>query len=461
MMKPLPTTSTLFTGATVLTNRVAGTVERNVDVLIEEGVIARIGEGIVAADARVIDAQRAILAPGLVDTHMHAWQYPWRGAAQRKWGFDPYFALLQKMRHAYSPEDTRIAVSAASLALLRQGVTGIIDFVHGAHSTSDHVASVLAAHRATGLRAVVHPSTGATSDHTPTEIAEAQKRRFDDIDTLAAGIGPGDRVQVGLALMMPTPEVWEDVAAEIEFARDRGLRMTFHQNRPGDVTDMMRLGVVGSDIVAAHANSLADEEMRAMAECGMPVAFTPRTEVSDVRRTDVILRAFELGVTVGFGVDTPVYLPLDLRGELETAFNLMQLALGQRVRYAARVPLDVGLDPQRFGIDDIARAATVGGNRALGRGGAAGEVTVGAPADLVLYRPFDPDPALSDPAAFLVLGAGHASEVDTVMVDGDVVIEGGRFQGDLDVEELAARGAELRRRCLSTLGSSLDSLLPA
>ena len=54
----------LIKGASLLGERVA-------DILIEDGKIARIGQGLEAADAQVVDASGQIALPGLVDIHTH------------------------------------------------------------------------------------------------------------------------------------------------------------------------------------------------------------------------------------------------------------------------------------------------------------------------------------------------------------------------------------------------------
>ena len=46
-------------------------IDANLDVLIENGFVARIGEHLDGADARVVDASGAIVAPGFIDMHVH------------------------------------------------------------------------------------------------------------------------------------------------------------------------------------------------------------------------------------------------------------------------------------------------------------------------------------------------------------------------------------------------------
>ena len=48
-------------------------------VLIEDDVIAEVGESVRARDAEVIDATDTIVMPGFVDTHRHLWESLFRG----------------------------------------------------------------------------------------------------------------------------------------------------------------------------------------------------------------------------------------------------------------------------------------------------------------------------------------------------------------------------------------------
>jgi len=67
-------TTTLLTGATVLT----GTGERleSADVLISDGKIQAVGEGLSADGATVIDASGRWITPGVIDVHSHLGVYP-------------------------------------------------------------------------------------------------------------------------------------------------------------------------------------------------------------------------------------------------------------------------------------------------------------------------------------------------------------------------------------------------
>jgi imidazolonepropionase-like amidohydrolase len=72
--QPLPSETTLITGATVLT----GTGERldDADVLIENGRIAAVGADLSAEGAEIVDAAGKWVTPGVIDVHSHLGVYP-------------------------------------------------------------------------------------------------------------------------------------------------------------------------------------------------------------------------------------------------------------------------------------------------------------------------------------------------------------------------------------------------
>jgi 5-methylthioadenosine/S-adenosylhomocysteine deaminase len=86
---------------------------------------------------------------------------------------------------------------------------------------------------------------------------------------------------------------------------------------------------------------------------------------------------------------------------------------------------------------DVLRMATMGGARALGRGGEIGSIEVGKRADLVVIDLDRPHLwPIHDPIT-TYFHWGQAGDIETVVVDGDVVIEDGRHTR-LDFRTVAA-----------------------
>jgi 5-methylthioadenosine/S-adenosylhomocysteine deaminase len=138
------------------------------------------------------------------------------------------------------------------------------------------------------------------------------------------------------------------------------------------------------------------------------------------------------GVAVGLGTDgAGSNNDLDLWQEVDTAAKLHKLTAGDPTVLPARQALAM---------------ATIEGARALDLDGEIGSLEVGKRADLVVVaatglhqRPQDP---ATNPYSFLVYST-HSADVEAVVVDGRVVVRGGRVL-TLDEEEVVARAVALR-----------------
>jgi cytosine/adenosine deaminase-related metal-dependent hydrolase len=74
-------------------------VPTKTDILVQNGKIAKLAEGIEATDVEVIDAIDKIISPGFVDTHHHGWQTQLKGRHANE-------LLLQYMITGSYPTDT-------------------------------------------------------------------------------------------------------------------------------------------------------------------------------------------------------------------------------------------------------------------------------------------------------------------------------------------------------------------
>jgi len=125
------------------------------------------------------------------------------------------------------------------------------------------------------------------------------------------------------------------------------------------------------------------------------------------------------GVRIGLGTDT---YPLDIVAEM---------------RYASLISRLVDKNASGARPVDVFNAATVGGANALGRDDL-GRIAPGAKADLVIInlRSTRYGPARDPVNALVEYGSG--ADVETVIVDGEVVVENGR-SARINDEELFAQ----------------------
>jgi cytosine/adenosine deaminase-related metal-dependent hydrolase len=221
-----------------------------------------------------------------------------------------------------------------------------------------------------------------------------------------------------------------------ELAREHGLRLHTHLAETKDeevyclevygcrpVELLRRLGWLGSDVWLAHCVHLSPEEVRLFGETGTGVAHCPSSNFRLGSGTSPVRALLAAGAPVGLGVDG-------------SASNDSSNMLAEvRMALLAHRP---GREPAEWvTADDAFWMATRGGARCLGRDDV-GSLEPGKAADLVLVdtRRLSYAGAGSDPLAALVFSP-WPEPVDTVMVNGRIVVEGGALVG-VDVAKLVA-----------------------
>ena len=113
--------TTLFTNAFVMScSDQIGDLEQ-ADVLVEGTKIAKVGSGIEVSGAEKVDASGMILMPGMIDTHSHLWETPFKGRVSEGWGME-YFTNIHPMVSFYTAEDAYAGIYAGLVESLAAGV---------------------------------------------------------------------------------------------------------------------------------------------------------------------------------------------------------------------------------------------------------------------------------------------------------------------------------------------------
>jgi formiminoglutamate deiminase len=165
-------------------------------------------------------------------------------------------------------------------------------------------------------------------------------------------------------------------------------------------------GVLGPASTAVHAVHLTDADVDELGSSGTTVCACPATEADLGDGIGPFRRLRDAGSPLALGTDQ--HNAVDLLGEAR------QLEGNERLRSGER---------GRFRPAELVEALTAAGHASLGWPDA-GRLAVGGRADLVALALDTPRTAGADPAqAVLVAGA---ADITTVVVDGRVVVDGGR-----------------------------------
>ena len=137
------------------------------DLLLNGSTIEAIGPRLaerVGGDAIVVDASDTITVPGLIDSHLHAWEGQLRGIAPDA-DFGEYMAITHNgLATHYRPEDLAIAERLSAAQAINAGTTTFIDNSHNSR-TRDHSDAAIEALLGTGIRAVYAAGSAQGGDH--------------------------------------------------------------------------------------------------------------------------------------------------------------------------------------------------------------------------------------------------------------------------------------------------------
>ena len=197
------------------------------------------------------------------------------------------------------------------------------------------------------------------------------------------------------------------------------------------------LGLLDRRCIGAHCIHVTDSDIETLAARGVTVSHNPQSNMKISSGVAPVERMRAAGALVTVATDgTCSNNDLDLWEELRTAAFLQKSATG---------------DPTALPAWEALRMATANGARAMGcADGELGVLREGALADLIVVDLQKPHlQPIHDVVSNLVY-CGKASDVDTVVVDGRIVVENRRIEG-VDLPALYAGAAEAVRR-ITTAG---------
>jgi cytosine/adenosine deaminase-related metal-dependent hydrolase len=429
------TTKRLIRGGTVLSMD-PGVGDLVGDVLVEDDRIVAVQPDIGAGadvDAEVVDAEGCIVIPGFVDTHRHTWEAAIRGCAPDATLDDYFVEVLDTFAPVYRAEDVHASNVAGSLECLNAGITTLVDWSH-INNTPEHPDAAVTALRETGIRAQYAYGSANLSlaDYwfeskiaVPAEdVRRVRETYFSSDDGL---------LTMALATRGTGFCVDEVVTAEWGLARELGIPVTVHvamgrlAGRFAMVKALEGLGLLGPDTTYIHCCHFSDEEWQLVKDTGGRISVAPQVEVQMGHGWPPLLKARGLGLRPSLSIDVVTTVPGDMFTQMRSAFGTDRGRVHEeKYEPNEQVPKDVLTARQ------ILEAATIDGAYVAGVEDRAGSLTPGKQADIVVIeaRSLNMAPVI-DPVAAVVLSA-DVSNVDTVLVAGEVKKRGGRLLADAD-----------------------------
>ncbi len=425
-------------GAYVVTMDAGFSMIENGAVVIKDGAIEAVGETREILDAwsapRLIDGAKKLLMPGLINAHTHSPMTIFRGFADdmplKEWLYDHIFPLEARFTNV---QNVRLGTRLAVAEMLKSGTTTFNDMYY-------HIDEMAEVVEKSGMRAVLSESlidfpapNSSTPDHslrfTEKMIQAYQGHPLITIGMAVHSIYSADPLVYRKARDMSDKYglPFNTHLAETRWEFD--LIMEKYGLTPTGFLENM--GVMGENMIVAHAVHLTDADMELLAKRGVGVAHNPQCNMKLANGVAPIPQLLDLGVKVGIGTDgVASNNDLDLFDEMRTC------ALSHKLSHNNPAVMDAR---------SVLEAATIGGARLLGMERKIGSIEPGKRADMIMIDLNQPHAHPMYNVYSLIIYSLKGSDVDTVIVDGQVLMAGKNLLG-VDEDDLFSQVEQVARQ---------------
>jgi len=417
-------------------------------------------------DAEVLGSEQFWVMPGLINAHHHS-----NGVSNLLQGVDDDFLELWLLANlTLKSQDPQLKTLFSIAQLLQSGVTSVVDVASitgSADQCHETLQARLQAYEMAGMRVALTPGVTYESHWVHHEDAaflaslpHDLRQQVETLLPLKPAIAQADYIALVTALVKayrdhPHIDVWfgppgpqwvgDEFLVQMVAAAQRLHTQvqthaveSFYEKLIGPrfygksvIAHLHDLGVLSPQFSIAHGTWLTEADIAILAETGATVSHNPSSNLrlrAGVAPLNALLAG---GATVGLGMDGTTL------GDDEDMFTEMRLA--------ARLHRTPQLGSTAPSYETIFQMATTGGAALMGKADVIGKLEPGYRADVVMVKgdrltwPWvAPD---VNPLHLLLLRA-KALDVDTVLVGGAVVLQGGRpTQFDIDAigQALAAQ----------------------
>lgn len=386
----------------------------NGSIVIDDGKISAVGKDLKAKCEKTIDARGKAVLPGLINAHTHLSMTLLRGVADDM----PLMEWLEKkiwpIEDNLKADDCYSGALLGSLEMIKSGTTCFADQYF-------YMEDVARAVEEAGLRAVL--SRGIIELDDP----ERRKRTIMEGERLVKNwqgtangrittmFGPHAAYTCSQECLMQVKELARKYKVGIhthiaETKEEVEIIEKKYGKRP--VEHLNGIGFLGPEVLAAHCVWLTKHEIEVIKKRGVKPVHNPISNMKTASGFAPIPEMMEAGIPVALGTDG--------------AASNNSLDMFNEMKFAALLSKVHRLDPTVVPAQAVLEMATIKGAIALGLQREIGSLEVGKKADIVLVDLKKPHLApLHNVVSHLVYSA-VGSDVDTVIVDGEVLMEKGK-----------------------------------
>ncbi|MBL8580292.1 MAG: amidohydrolase family protein [Mesorhizobium sp.] len=477
--------SLLIRNGYVITMDDDGTIFENGAVAVgENGRILAVGDDAEIASAynaaKTIDALGAPVHPGFVECHLHASYHLFRSALPDQLVESESFDTFEgHFYNTVNDEEEYFSVLLACMEMVRNGSTCFMEA-----GTILTPAMAAKAAKEVGVRAILGDpfiwdqpqgfaqgktddkqdscSTCAAQAKLHTVLERAPKTRGEALAILGNELkrnSDPDALVTGHVAVLGLGTASEELMMEAKACADAAsVTLNIHQSySPADteadrnrfgkdpLVHLHETGFLSRNVTFGHANHLTDAECDALLDRGASIAWAPAASMMWGHGSSLHGRHAELwrrGASIALGSDSPNW---------SNDFDLWRQA-----NLAVMAARDVHMDRTYMIAEDGLYMATRGGARAVGLEKQVGSLEVGKRADIVIHTLDRPEMVPSTNMIRNLFYASRSKSVHTVVIDGRVILEEGRFT-QLDERAIYAEVRKASRSLLARMGHTVEA----
>ncbi len=428
----------------IFTVDAADRIIKNGTVVIENGIIRRVGEKEeipvpLGADEIIDGKNRMALLPGLIDTHNHSSLI--KGVAENKRLIEwlPEYDLEHR---ACTEEDAYHAARLCYLECLKNGTTTIMDMYRFMDRSAEAAGEL-------GIRLHLAPYA---ADISPYTFFESTASNEEAIKRLHMSQNGRIRVWAGLEdLFYCSGQMYQ---AAVRLQKEYGVGIHTHgceqleeeqtvirKFGQSTIDVLEQRGLLGEKTLLAHCVWIHEKDMQKMADTGTSLAHCPISAAKLGCGVAPIPKMRAKGINVSLGTDGPI--------------DNNSMDLFQEMKFASLIQKATHCDALVLSAKEMLRMATINGARSLNMEAEIGSIEAGKSADLILVDCFSPNlqPVYWEENETNLLWnmvfSARGSNVDTVLVQGEILLQNGRATKVDEAEVMEAaqeQGVDWMRR---------------
>lgn len=405
-----------------LLNMIDEDIKSNMNVIIEGNRIIYVGKEL-KEDIKVekiIDGNNKLLMPGLVNGHTHVGMSLLRNYADdlplMKWLEEKIWPEEAKL----TSEDVYWGSLLSMIEMIENGATSFCDMYFFMDSVGEAAEKI-------GMRTVLtrgmteNPSDPMKSINETRDLYKQWNNKNNGLITVM--VAPHSPYTCGTDFLKTCVDLAKELDTGIHIHLSETKKEVEDSIKEFGMTPIKRMDSIGMfDVhtIAAHCVHVTEEDMLLMKEKNVYPVNNPGSNLKLASGFAPVQRMLDLEIPVSLGTDG--------------ASSNNNLNMFEEINLAALVNKAVNLDALSVGAFDALKMGTINGAKALNFKGV-GSIEEGNIADVILIdldKPhLYPRHNMTSALAYTVQG----SDVDTVIIDGNIVMENREFK-NIDVDEV-------------------------